>query len=173
MHDDKLREHPRAWTQASQEAYERISETARGMDGGVRARILYLRTLACEALKARRPDHLVAVLRTADETTDDNDALRFRCAVCAMRRRDWASAAAAWDDAGRCWAGDAGNEDGGEDDESQVHTPDRDEFRSIMDDGDLTSAKAAAAMRDACMMLNEALAEISSRDLADGVMKAL
>lgn len=133
----------RYWTTRAEQLHAQVSQAADGLGGGMLES--YLWSAGAEALTARDPEMLSALLRVGDGRSGEAAEVRFGLAVRAMQRRYYDCAFAAWDDGGRCWASGGGG-----------NVPD--------------SAAAAEAMRDACDQLLAAGAE-AERALCAGLRR--
>ena len=92
----------RYWTLRAQDLAGRLEASLAGLDEDEAA--AFLAASASEAVNARDPENLGAILRTADSRLGCSSEVRFSAAIHAMDRGYFDCACAAWDDGGGCWA---------------------------------------------------------------------
>ena len=96
------------WTERARQLWEELNEKIVGLRRDVRSghedAVAALRSAGEEALAARDPEALCAVLKLVDVHADTASEIRFTVAVNAMRAGNYGCALAAWEDAGGCWS---------------------------------------------------------------------
>ena len=94
----------RYWTSRTSNLAYRLGQASENMAGEELDEMLW--NTAAEALTARDPEMLCAVLRVGDLRSDAKADMRFGMATRAMERCYYDCACAAWEDGGRCWSSD-------------------------------------------------------------------